>query len=177
MHLNLARLERGDHKLSEVSRLLVDGGEAVRDERPSDAIASLQAAIGIFPESWKSWLFLALAYRQQGHWTRVADALSEVLRLRPDHAQALSEQALAMLALGEMDEALHCAEQASRLAPDDPGVLANLALVRMEGGRFEDARVALSLATELDPADPITERCWSRLGELEGKNPTWGAQH
>ena len=175
MHLNLARLERGDHKLAEVSRLLVDGGEAVRDERPADAIASLQAAIGIFPESWKSWLFLALAYRQQGHWTRVADALAEVLRLRPDHAGALSEQALALLALGDTDEALLCAEQASKLAPDDAGILANLALIRMEDGRFEEARAALSQASELDPADPINARCWARLGQLEGKNPTWRA--
>jgi tetratricopeptide (TPR) repeat protein len=175
MHLNLARLDRGDHRLVEASRLLVDGGEAVRDERSFDAIASLQAAISIFPESWKSWLFLALAYRQQSQWTRVADALSEVLKLRPDHASALSEQALAMLALGDPGEALRCAEQASLLAPDDPGVLANLALVRMESGRFEAAREALLLATDLDPADPITERCWSRLRQLEGKNPTWSA--
>jgi len=176
MHLNLARLDRGDHRLVEASRLLVDGGEAVRDERPLDAIASLQAAISIFPESWKSWLFLALAYRQQGQWARVADALSEVLKLRPDHASALSEQGLAMLALGDPEEALRCAEQAALLAPDDPGVLANLALVRMEAGRFEAAREVLLLATDLDPADPITERCWSRLRQLEGKNPTWSAR-
>ena len=115
LHLNLARLERGDAGLTESSRLLVDGGEAVREERTAEAIAMLQGAIRLFPESWKSWLFLALAYRQQGHWTRVADALSEVQRLRPDSASAWSEQALAVLALGRLDEALHCVERAGQL--------------------------------------------------------------
>jgi len=175
MHLNLARLERGDAGLAEASRLLVDGGEAVREERSAEAIARLQAAISLFPESWKSWLFLALAYRQQGHWSRVADALTEVLRLRPDNAEALSEQALTLLALGQRDEALGCAERAARLAPDDPGVLANLALVCMEDGRFEQSRRALDAAIELDPADPITERCRVSLHQRELKNPAWGS--
>jgi tetratricopeptide (TPR) repeat protein len=175
MHLNLARLERGDAGLAEASRLLVDGGEAVREERSAEAIARLQAAISLFPESWKSWLFLALAYRQQGHWSRVADALTEVLRLRPDSAQALSEQGLTLLALGQREEAVGCAERAARLAPDDPGILANLALVCMEDGRFEQARQALSLATVLDPADPITERCRLSMQQRELKNPAWGS--
>ena len=173
MHLNLARLERGDHKLAEVSRLLVDGGEAVREGRCAQAIASLQAALAIFPESWKSWLFLALAYREQGQWTRVADALEQVLKLRPDHVGALGEKALALLALGEMEEAYLSALRAAQLAPDDAGALANLALVSMEGGRFAEARQSLRQATDLDPADPITQRCWERLRDLEGKNPSW----
>ena len=174
LHLNLARLERGDTGLHEASRLLVDGAEAVREERSGEAIARLQAAIRLFPESWKSWLFLALAYRQQRHWSRVADALSEVLRMRTDSPHALSEQGLALLALGRLDEAAACAERAVRLAPDDPGVLANLALVCMEAGSFERARECLTAATGLDSADPITERCWANLQRLELKNPAWG---
>jgi tetratricopeptide (TPR) repeat protein len=171
---NLARLARGNARMDEAGRLLAQGAALLRDERSRDSIPLLLEALDLYPESLHAWLMLAVAYRAERMWEPAADALAQVLRLQPRHADALSERTLALLALGRNDEAAQHAESAATVRPDDPSAVCNLGLVEMERGHFEAAQRAFDKAHRIDPSDPIIEQCLKELKKRRRKDPRWG---
>ncbi len=171
---NLARLDRGSARIDQAARLIHQAGEQLRSEDTKAAAPLLREALDLYPDSWEGWLLLAIAHRSGYEWGKAADALAQVLRLRPDHAGALSERALTLLALGRHAEAVDHARLAVQVEPEHAGWRSNLGLVHMEGGQWREAREALELASELDPGDPITARCKRELRRRLRKDPRWG---
>lgn len=171
---NLARLARGNARMDEAGRLLAKGARLVRDEQSRDAVPLLLEALDLYPESLHAWLMLGLAYREERMWEASSDALAQVLRLQPNHADALGERSLALLALGRNDEAAEHARSASSVQADDPAAACNLGLVEMERGRFEAAQHAFDQAHGLDPSDPVIEQCLKELKKRRRKDPRWG---
>ena len=171
---NLARIARGNARVDEASRMLRRGVELVQHERPREAIPLLLEALDLYPESAPAWLMLALAYREERLWEQCADALAQVLRVDGRSAWALSERALALLALGRNDEAFDHARLATQVDPDEAGFVCNLGLVELERGRFEEAGAAFDLAHEIDPGDPVVDLCLKELKRRRRKDPRWG---
>ncbi|MBN95229.1 MAG: hypothetical protein CL928_14350 [Deltaproteobacteria bacterium] len=173
---NLARLDRGALGLNdEAARLLAEGGQLLRHDQAQEAVPRLRSSLERDPTSWTAWLLLALAYRELGEWQEASRSLDEVLTLVPGHAEALSEQSLALLALGRREEALQKGHEAEAQAPDDAGILCNLGVVCMECGWLEEAREVFEEAATLDPADPITARCIDELDQRCRSERPWGA--
>jgi tetratricopeptide (TPR) repeat protein len=171
---NVARLARGNARVDEAGRLLAKGARLVCDEASREAVPLLLEALDLYPESLHSWLMLALAYRGERQWEQQADALAQVLRLDPRHADALSERALALLALGRNEEAADHVRLALEVNGDDPGIVCNLGLVEMERGHYEQAQTAFDRAHGLDPSDPVVDQCLRELKKRRRKDPHWG---
>jgi len=172
---NLARLDRGALGLNdEAVRMLAEGGQLLRQDQAREAVPMLRSSLDADSKSWTAWLLLALAHRDLGQWEEASRALEEVLTLVPGHAEALSEQSLALLALGRHDEALQKGHEAEAQAPDDAGILCNLGVVCMECGWLEEAREVFEEAATLDPADPITTRCIDELDQRCSDERPWG---
>jgi len=171
---NLARLERGSARIDQAATLIQQAGEQLRSDATKTAAPLLREALDLYPDSWEGWLLLAIAHRSHYEWGKAADALAQVLRLRPDHAGALSERALTLLALGRHAEAVDHARLAVQVEPESAAWRANLGLVHMEGGQWREAREALERAVDLDPSDPITARCKRELRRRLRKDPRWG---
>ncbi len=174
---NLGRLYRGDGALDEAARLLSQGAELVQHEQPVKAIPLLVEALDLHSESWEGWLFLALAHRDLRNWEAASDALREVLRLQPRHAEALSERSLVLLAQGRGEEALDHARLAVQIEPGEAAFRSNLGLVLMEGGDLAGARAELAEAAALDPSDPIIARCVKEVRRRGRRDPRWGQDH
>lgn len=171
---NLARLARGNARVDEAGRLLAKGSRLLREEQARDASPLLLEALDLYPESSHAWLMLALSYREQRKWEETADALAQVLRLEPRNAAALGERALALLALGRVDEALADAARSTAADPQDAGLACNLGLIRMERGDLDLAQASFDLARDLDPSDPIVDACARELRKRRRKDPHWG---
>ena len=171
---NLGRIDHGDGTLNEAARLLRQGAELVQHEQPRKAIPLLAEALDLHHDSWQGWLFLALAHRDLRNWEGASEALREVLRLQPRHAEALSERALALLALGRGEEALDHARLAVQCEPENPAFRCNLGVVLMEGGDLATARTEVEEAARLDPSDPVTARCLKEVRRRNRRDPAWG---
>ncbi len=171
---NLARLARGSARMDQAATLIHQASEQLRSDDSRGAAPLLHEALDLYADSWEAWLLLAIARRNEYQWSKAADALAQVLRLRPDHAAALSERALSLLAMGRHAEAVDHARLAVQVEPENVGWRANLGLVHMEGGQWRMAREELSRASELDASDPITARCLRELRRRLRKDPRWG---
>jgi Flp pilus assembly protein TadD len=90
--------------------------------------------------------------------------LREVLRLRPEDADALSMLAVVELAQNRKDEALRLAERARAAHPDAPSAYRALSYARQ--ARF-DLKGALQAAREAAELRPDEADGWARVAELE----------
>lgn len=93
----------------------------------------------------------AVALHQQGRLTEAARAYDEVLRLVPDHADALHMLGVVAAQGGRFEQALALLLRARQAAPDDPGVLSNLGGIYRELRRFDDAIECFGEAVRLAP--------------------------
>jgi predicted O-linked N-acetylglucosamine transferase (SPINDLY family) len=77
------------------------------------------------------------------------------LKLRPNHAETLTNAAISLRILGRLDEAETQLRRALRLQPTCPEALINLAGTIQAAGRMDDAAGAWRRAMELCPDSPV----------------------
>jgi tetratricopeptide (TPR) repeat protein len=78
---------------------------------------------------------------------------SEVVRLRPDLAEAYNNLGVAQKRKGDLDKAAVSFNQALALKPDDSGALSNRGWVFAEGNHWTEARRDFERALQINPAD------------------------
>ena len=96
---------------------------------------------------------------------RLAEAESHyrrVLRLNPNHPDALNLLGLALRARGALAEGLEHAARAVALAPDQPLMLANYGAGLAEAGQLDQAIEVMRSALARAPGDAVT---WRNLGQ------------
>lgn len=93
----------------------------------------------------------AVALHQQGRLADAGKAYEEVLRLVPEHADALHMLGVVAAQGGRFDQALALLLQAHQAAPADPGVLSNLGGIYRELRRFDEALKCFGEAVRLAP--------------------------
>jgi Flp pilus assembly protein TadD len=119
-------------------------------------------------------LFLKKAYRyhRQGKFNQAIQMYQQVLRVKPDHREALFNLASAYIQLTAYSEALPLLRKLRSYDDDNPDVLVNLAIVEIGIGNSTEAIHFLDLAAK-QYADPKFEiyfhraAALSRLGRLE----------
>jgi Flp pilus assembly protein TadD len=112
-------------------------GEAVRSGDKSDLVRTLrERATGLAP---------------QGRFAESEACARELLRLRPDDADAMNELSVAVWQQGRGAEAEAILRHAARLEPGNPRVLTNLGLTLMALGRADEAADRLCEAVRIDP--------------------------
>jgi tetratricopeptide (TPR) repeat protein len=117
------------------------------------AIRELDAVRDAQPSFWPAWFFIGLARRRLGEVDAALDLMAEVLRLRPEQADALVEMAQLFDGRGNAKRALECIEQAIAVRGEDATLLAQRALFLYHLDRCDEAlgTIERALAEERDP--------------------------
>ncbi len=107
---------------------------------------------------------VAIGLQRAGLYSEAADAYREVLRRRPDAAEAYNNLGSVLQALGEQQGAAAAFEQALQLRPDYARALTNLGGLWVQVGRAADARGLLERAVA---ADGRHAEAWTNLGAAQ----------
>src|SRR5262245_23816528 len=107
----------------------------------------------------------ATALHRAGRLEDAARKYVDVLRQRPDHADALQLLGMVMSALGHPVEALDLLDRAVAASPRHAAAHANRGLLLLGAGRAEEAVQSLRKAVRLDPT---LADAWSTLGAAHG---------
>ena len=141
-------------KSQQAKRLLVEG-------RFAEAIPLYQELVKALPGNPGLRLNLGIAQHMTGRDREAAATLGEVLRVHPNHGQALAMCGASYLRLGDPARAFGFLERASRALPQDVEILEMLADASLLSGKFGRATSALRALAKLQPAGP---RIWAGLG-------------
>jgi tetratricopeptide (TPR) repeat protein len=142
----------------------------VKKESPRKAPKAMDTSLPSHQEE----LFLKKAYRyhRQGKFNQAIQMYQQVLRVKPDHRDALFNLASAYIQLTAHSEALPLLRKLRSYDDGNPDVLVNLAIVEIGMGNSPEAINLLDLAAK-QYADPKFEiyfhraAALSRLGRLE----------
>jgi tetratricopeptide (TPR) repeat protein len=93
----------------------------------------------------------ALALHQSGQFAAAQAAYESILKVQPDHADALQLLGTLNLQTGRHAAAAGLLGRSLEINPAQPGALSNLGLALRELGRYGEALAALDKASALDP--------------------------
>ena len=141
---------RGDfpQQSSELVRIEVDLLSAAG--QPEDAMVLISQALSVAPEDLNLLYTRAMLAERLGDLNKLEQDLRTVIRLRPDHAEALN--ALGYTLADRTDrwaEALPLIERALELTPDNPAVIDSLGWIYFRMGNLEQARPLLKKAFDM----------------------------
>lgn len=123
------------------------------------------------PENPQVYFGLGRCAWYLGRWDEAANAFRQVLQLRPDHVDALSQLAYIHEERGELAQALRLLEQAARHDPKWSDLHFRMAKILLALGQKEQAAGHQKIAEE------VTKR-WAkpRSGQAPGRDPYTGEE-
>jgi tetratricopeptide (TPR) repeat protein len=95
----------------------------------------------------------------------------DVVRVRPDLAQAWAQLGFNLLVRGDLDEAARALAEAVRLNPRDAVALGGLAVCELRLGRREDALTHAAAALAIDPHEALATQVVAALKVGRGAGP------
>jgi predicted TPR repeat methyltransferase len=110
-----------------------------------------------------------LQHHQAGRLEDARADYRDVLRLQPEHADALHMLGVLAYQVGQYDEALTLISRAGKLKPPNAGVYSNLGNVLQARGQLEEAVAAFRNAIKLAPENTIAHNNLGNALRLQGK--------
>ncbi len=102
-------------------------------------------------EQLRSYLEFGLHAQKQGNIESAKAAYQHALAVVPDHPDAMHLLGVALLQLGQPEQAVDYLQRAARKLRDNPAVLANLAQAYFTIGRYAESHEFFRKASRLDP--------------------------
>jgi cytochrome c-type biogenesis protein CcmH/NrfG len=140
-------------------RLLNEGADLLRQQRPVEAADQLERAWKLDPTLIEVAINLGGAYVMQGRHAKAVRVLEKASRIEPDNVMIWINLAAAYLGpLENSDDAgqlkaVAAFERALALDPDAPSVNYNLGLIYKQRGEAERAAAHFWRALDVDPSD------------------------
>jgi tetratricopeptide (TPR) repeat protein len=136
-----------------------------QDLRESDtAISTLERAVEIYPENFQLFFEYGLLLEKRADHKGAIEKMQQVLRLNPDHAEALNFIGYTWADSGiNLKEALKYIEKAYLLKPKNGFIVDSLGWVHYKLGNHKKAAQILREALELEPSDP---HIYEHLGDV-----------
>jgi tetratricopeptide (TPR) repeat protein len=128
--------------------------------RLKDALATLEAAIAIWPEYATAWTNRANVLQKLGRHPEAETAYARATELSPTDPLAATNRAQNYAALGRMSDARRWFVKATELDPMHPIAQYNLAGVLLQENKAEPALAALDRSVKADPKFPLAR--WLR---------------
>ncbi len=141
-------------------------GEALRAERPGEAVRYYQAALALRPDAAVAHNNLGWALALDGRSAEALASFETALARDPSFAHAHANHANALQDAGRRAEAIAAYRRALALDPGAAIVHANLAKALAEEGRLDEGLAAAEAAVALDPELPTAH---VNLGFLQMK--------
>ncbi|HNW33949.1 MAG TPA: tetratricopeptide repeat protein, partial [Candidatus Ozemobacteraceae bacterium] len=123
-------------------------------DRPDEAMMAYQRLLSIKPDSIDGLQAYADLLKRRGKLKMSMRCYREILKLRPDHADARLHLVRGHLALGFINEALRHAVVAQKLLPEDPRIHFLLGKIYFAKGLAPRAYREFSLVANSSQADP-----------------------
>ena len=148
-------------------RALSDLGQVlVRTGRAREAVAYLDKAVSLKPDSWAYQFNRARAYGQLQQWGQAVDGYRAAARLFPDDYATHYNLAKALQASGDLGSALDAYEKAIELAPGQSDFQLSYGSALETAKRPQDAAAAYRRYLELEPDSPQAEKVKAHLAGL-----------
>ncbi len=103
--------------------------QALREQRPGDAVELLEPLAQRQPQRAGVWVNLALGYLALERHEQAHDALAAALAANPEHAEALNLLAIEQRRAGRFEQALASYRRLLELHPQHPNAHLNLAIL------------------------------------------------
>jgi tetratricopeptide (TPR) repeat protein len=153
-------------------RSLNDLGQVlVRLGRAKDAVAYLDRAVRLSPDSWTYQFNRARAYASLQDWGEAVAGYRSAARLFPDDYATHYNLAKALQASGDVGGAIASYEKAIQLAPGQSDFQLSYGLALESAKRPQDAAAAYRRYLELEPQSPEAEKVRAHLAELQPSAP------
>ncbi len=169
-----------DAEINELSRQLVIEGsgalgrqleELLRQDKPQEALARLDAAGAIVPESKPFLLLKASLQRRLGRLEDAEKTLRQTCVLFPHDPDVLNNLGNVSLARGQFRDAEEQLSEAAALAPEDLRIMNNLGSLRMQMYRLDEARSCFEEVVRRQPKMAVARRnldnLQMRINELD----------
>jgi predicted O-linked N-acetylglucosamine transferase (SPINDLY family) len=116
--------------------------------RLDDGRANTRSPVGIsLAELWAA----SIAHHREGRWKQAETSYRDILALKPDLAEALSNLGIVLQQQGKLDEAISTYREAIGIKPSFPEAHSNLGNALQDQGRLDEAAVAHREAIRLKP--------------------------
>ncbi len=133
---------------------LVMAMQALRANRPDDAIGQLERFTKKNKRDVQAWLMLGSAHGMKGAMEEVMRCSRQVLKLAPDHPGALTYLGNAHAAMGQHEDAAKNYQRALRQAPNDAALLFNTGMSLNFAGKYKEAVEYFKKALNANPRHP-----------------------
>ncbi|WP_081500710.1 tetratricopeptide repeat protein [Dyella japonica] len=152
---------------AELARL--HGIALLQVQRPADALASLQDAARLAPQSIEVQCNLGSAMLAGGDADGAIEHLRAALRQSPGHPAILLTLGNALMAAARFQHARESYAMATHGAPTHPGLRLNLAAAELELGNADQAQVHTEEALQLYPRFDAAYALRGRILQSQGK--------
>lgn len=130
--------------------------------RANSALKAIKEALRIAPENASYHAGLARIYARQKNWRRTLEAAEQGLKCDPEHTLCTNLRGMALVNLGQKDEADRTLRKALARDPESALTQANQGWALLHRGDHQQAVVHFKEALRLDPMSD-----WARQGVLE----------
>ena len=140
----------------------------------AEAVQTCRKLLQTYPESITVINVLGAALQVQGKFREAVQAFDEVIRLKPDFAEAYSNRGNALKnidqrinAIASYEDAIASYDMAIQLKPDFPDAYYNRGNALKDLGRLEDAMASYNKAIQLKPDFAAAHRSLSNIKKYE----------
>jgi len=136
------------------------GGVYLATGKTAEAVAEIQRALELAPNSDDGYRKLGGAYRDAGRQTEAIRALQKAVEINPYYWFNYNQLGVAYVQAGTYDKALEAFRKVTELEPDRASGYGNIGVVYYRQGKWDQSIPAFQKAIELSP----TFRYYSNLG-------------
>jgi predicted Zn-dependent protease len=168
--LALAAYKRLDELPDSRERRAFRAAQARADERFTDAVTELEAALAFVPGDMALTYELASACYSARDYERALATLSPLVKARPDDARLVRMSGLALLQMRRLDEALPLLRQAVAREPGDTAARLALGRALVQNGSYAEAipLVEPQLSSDADGSLHVQlARAYANVGQRE----------
>jgi predicted Zn-dependent protease len=172
--LALAAFKRLDTLPDSPERRTIRAAVAQAEERYTDAVAELEAAIKLAPRQPELFFQLASAYYSAQDFDNAIATLAPLLKSYPNDPRLLNLQAQALLQLQRPDEAVPIFEQLVSRTPKDPRIRYFLGRAYFQGAYYAEAVPLLEEQLPRDSDGSVhvqLARAYTALGQRDKAAP------
>jgi protein O-mannosyl-transferase len=123
-------------------------------KRNEEALAELQKAIEIKPDSFIAHNNLGMVLAEMGRIDAAISHYEKALEIKPDFVDAHSNISVALVGRGRIDEAIAHCRRALEIRPNYANVYNNIGLALAGRGQIDEAIVQYRKALEINPNHP-----------------------
>ena len=152
----------------EADRLASEGAKLIQKGRPHEAIAPLQRAVELSPQTVAAWHDLGMALKNAGRFREAAAAFVTAIRLDPRIASAHFGLGFVFDRLGEEAKAMTSYEAAVKLDPRLVPAQVRLGGMYLAQRRLPEARAAFAAVVDAAPGTVTARIAEARALEAAG---------